>query len=883
MPDTLADDAFGLGASGAATAYFVVSVSGLTTNSTYGQTAQIGTPLYASAHHFSEAAPASVAWKWNDNTGEIAGATSASYTPVPGDNLENIYPTATPLGPYMPQDGPAHTVRFAAPVSTGGLPDVSYSIDTGDSTVATAGGFIGEDLTYSVSTTVPGVIIDRDTGVVSIETGNGIQSGTVAVTVESSGGVAHNQFDVSIVGAGFSVTLTGLMGEIAQIGTTLSAEVNWLLPTGTVTGYQWNRDGQIIPGAIGQTYLVDPSVDGADLSCTVTTIEYGSANSSVHRALYAAPVAVGSLPNQAYAMGSGDQIVDAAAGFAGSGITYSVNTPIAGVTIDGTTGIVTIRTGSEVSGSIAITAANSGGSAQISFDVSITSAATAPAKMSRPTVTSSGPTSLRVDMGNVPDDGGSPITSYDLRWREEGGVYVNIIGASNPETLTGLITGAVYQIRTRALNAVGRGQWSPVAYGSPEEITSPVGLPDIVANSDDTVDIMVDEGEFTVTVSGSDNVHHNGAHGPFTASDLDNGPISAVAPVTSGVAGVGQTLAALSGLWIHEAGDTPTIAGKWRRNGVDIPSATGSTYVVNEADGGETITYVETATNAAGSRTRASSGMAIPVATVPEQMAAPTVTAAGSDGIDVVLAAAPNDGGSAITSYDLRWQADGGAWVIAMDIGNPHVVSGLTAATIHHVQTRAVSALGHGAWSASGTATTAEAGAGLLFTDTFDYVDGTLLTSRPEWSDQYSLGGAIETRSGNAQLVSGGTQWLKCGEALATDQFAEVVITEPPAAGGQAVALYVRQTGPTSYYGIRCTAGSVSLVREGPSGYTALWIGPAVEAGDRVRIEAEGTIIRYVLNGIVAQAVTDSDVTDGAAAFIMSGSAKIGQFSCGEL
>ncbi|MBK0329345.1 fibronectin type III domain-containing protein [Rhodobacteraceae bacterium F11138] len=885
MPDTLADDVFGLGTSGAASAFFVVSVSGLTTSPTYGQTAQIGTPLYASAHHFSDAAPSSVTWQWHNSTGEIAGATSAAYTPAPGDNLENIYPEATPLGPYASQNGPAYTVRFAAPMVAGVLPDASYSVGTGNKTVMAASGFSGENLTYGLQTDIPGVTLDSGTGIVTVPTLAEV-SGTVTVTAINSGGTAQSAFEVEVIddvvtGPPFTVDVGGLTDGIARIGSTVSAEIMWNIPAGEILRYRWRSNGEVIRGARSRTYLVDEAYDATKLSVTITTVEDGAKTTARYPVQYEAPVAAGNLPAKSFDTGSGAQTVNAAPDFTGSGLAYSVDSAIAGVTIDSGTGIVTIPTLAVASGTVTVTAANSGGAAQSTFDVSIAHPQTVPDRMPAPTVTAAGPTSLQVDLGAAPQDGGSPITSYDLSWREENGAYADITGVSDPAFLTGLQAGVVYQIRTRAVNAVGSGQWSPSETGVPEESSPSGDLPDIVANTDDTVDIMVDEGSFSLTVSGSGQAHHNGTHGPFASSDLDSGPISVMAPDTRGTVGVGKSLEGLPGLWTHQAGDMPAITGKWSRNGVDIPGATGSTYMVNEADGGETITYAETATNSAGSRTRAATGIVIPVAAVPEQMAAPTVTATGPDGISVSLAAAPNDGGSAITSYDLRWRTQAGSWTVVTGITDPEAIGGLAASTLYNVQTRAVNMLGNGAWSTSGTAATAETGGGSVFVDTFDYADGTLLESRPEWSDQYSLGGSVEVRSGAAQLVSGGTQWLKCSNVLAPDQFVEAVVTESSAGGGH--TLCVRQTGPASYYGLRCKAGGVSLVREGPSGYTELWVGAVVQAGDTIRLEAEGTTIRYVLNGILTQTVTDSDVTAGSASLLMDGTAKIDQFSCGEL
>lgn len=76
-------------------------------------------------------------------------------------------------------------------------------------------------------------------------------------------------------------------------------------------------------------------------------------------------------------------------------------------------------------------------------------------------------------------------------------------------------------------------------------------------------------------------------------------PVNTVLPAISGTATEGQTLTRSLGTW---TGLGPiTYATQWRRGGVDIPGATGATYVLTAADVGATITARVTATNAGGS------------------------------------------------------------------------------------------------------------------------------------------------------------------------------------------------------------------------------------------------------------------------------------------
>lgn len=81
-------------------------------------------------------------------------------------------------------------------------------------------------------------------------------------------------------------------------------------------------------------------------------------------------------------------------------------------------------------------------------------------------------------------------------------------------------------------------------------------------------------------------------------------PVNSVLPVISGTPTVGQLLSTTDGTW----SGSPTFTYQWKRDGVNIGSATANTYTLVSADAGAVITVTVTATNAAGSASATSAG-----------------------------------------------------------------------------------------------------------------------------------------------------------------------------------------------------------------------------------------------------------------------------------
>jgi hypothetical protein len=89
-------------------------------------------------------------------------------------------------------------------------------------------------------------------------------------------------------------------------------------------------------------------------------------------------------------------------------------------------------------------------------------------------------------------------------------------------------------------------------------------------------------------------------------------PVNTGLPAISGTAQLGQTMSCSTGTWTGNP--SPSFTYQWPRDGSGIGGATGSTYVVQAADQGHTLSCEVTATNSVGHQTATSLGMAIPPA-----------------------------------------------------------------------------------------------------------------------------------------------------------------------------------------------------------------------------------------------------------------------------
>jgi hypothetical protein len=145
----------------------------------------------------------------------------------------------------------------------------------------------------------------------------------------------------------------------------------------------------------------------------------------------------------------------------------------------------------------------------------------------------------------------------------------------------------------------------------------------------------------------------NSANEEVTIAASGNPPVNTVAPVISGTQQVGQTLSCTTGTWTGDA--TIVFTYQWKRGGVDIGSATASTYLLVTADGGTNITCNVTGTNGVGNASQISNTLAIQG--VPVNSVAPVIS--GNVQVGQTLTTTDGTWSNSPTSYAYQWKRDG--------------------------------------------------------------------------------------------------------------------------------------------------------------------------------------------------------------------------------
>ena len=117
--------------------------------------------------------------------------------------------------------------------------------------------------------------------------------------------------------------------------------------------------------------------------------------------------------------------------------------------------------------------------------------------------------------------------------------------------------------------------------------------------ADGTIEIDTDADALTIMVTAP--AFYQGSWSVALA-DLDNGPVSLVAPGISGSIASGATLSVVPGLWVYDGTHAaPVHAYQWSLDGAPLSGETGTTLVVPTITADSVVTLTDTATDGHGS------------------------------------------------------------------------------------------------------------------------------------------------------------------------------------------------------------------------------------------------------------------------------------------
>ncbi|TRZ80000.1 MAG: hypothetical protein D4R90_02640 [Nitrosopumilales archaeon] len=274
------------------------------------------------------------------------------------------------------------------------------------------------------------------------------------------------------------------------------------------------------------------------------------------------------------------------------------------------------------------------------------------------------PTSISLNWSHSQNNGGSPITGYEINYRVvPSTTYANLATLGNVTSFThvNLVTGKTYIYRVSAINSIGTGNPSPEVLATPTSSSAPPK--NIAPNPPQSL---------AASVYSSTQVNLS-----WSAPSSNGGP-----PIT--------------GYKMQYMLDTG--------NFTNLVSNSGSSFTAYSHTGlqvGHTYTYRIFAINSIGTSNSSNTATATPVqiTTVP---GSPTLSANPSSSASISLSWSPpsNDGGSAITGYKIEYSNGTSQYnILVANTGNTqtsYLHKGLTTGKIYTYRVTAINVIGMG-------------------------------------------------------------------------------------------------------------------------------------------------------------------------------------------
>ena len=352
-------------------------------------------------------------------------------------------------------------------------------------------------------------------------------------------------------------------------------------------------------------------------------------------------------------------------------------------------------------------------------------AATRPAKVPSLTVTP-GAQQLVVAI-TAPDTGGSAITNYRVQWKSGaesyGAARQTDAGTTTSVTIAGLTNGTAYDVRARASNSVGDGDYSDGVSGTPVDVPA---APSLAVTAGDR------RAAFTIT--------------PGSAN--------------------GATISGHTVQWAAGAADFSSS---------NEQSTTSTTGTVTGLTNGTTYRFRARSSNSVGNSgwsTVVTGVSPVSAATSPGQV--PSLSLGASNQQVIVTATAPSDGGSAITGYHFQWKSGNQSYSTTTryqaQTSRTYTVTSLTNGTLYSFRARAVNMIGNGPWSAEQSARPST-------------VPGAPSISLTAGNGQIRVGITAPASDGGLSITQYRVEWVSSTQSYSSDRRIDTTSTNPTITG----------------------------------------------------------------------------------------------------
>ena len=438
-----------------------------------------------------------------------------------------------------------------------------------------------------------------------------------------------------------------------------------------------------------------------------------------------------------------------------------------------------------------------------------TLAPTVPGAPASLTATASGSTTINLSWTAPDTTGGSAITGYKIEVSPDGTTNWTELVADTAATTyahTGLAGGTTRHYRVSAINSVG------------------TGLPSSTANATTATTVPGAPDSLSATASGS------------TQIDL-----SWTAPADNGGS-------AVTGYQIEVSPDGTT-------NWTDLVADTAATtYAHTGLAAGTTRHYRVSAINSVGTGLPSSTANATTATTVPGAPDSLTATASGSTQIDLSWTAPADNGGSAVTGYQIEVSPDGTTnWtdLVADTAATTYAHTGLAAGTTRHYRVSAINSVGTGLPSSTADATTATTVPGAP--DSLTATASGSTTIDLSWTAPADNGGSAVTGYRIEVSPDGTTNWTELVADTAATAYAHTGLAAGTTRHYRVSAINSVGTGLPSSTADATTAttvpGAPDSLTATASGSTTIdlsWTAPADNGGSavtgyRIEVSPDGT------------------------------------------